>query len=140
MSSLVYMRNLKRLSFLRKKIKKVLLYKKMNCVYFLVKGGKVVYVGESVSLFTRIGTHSLDKNFDSVYYIPMKFPKPLKMVRRYRAKGYPKNAKRAIVYEQFLLEKAFIKLLKPKYNKEWLPQIDNPFEDIKKYFRTGRMY
>lgn len=38
-------------------------------VYFLVKGDAVVYVGQSVSIFARIGQHK-DKEFDAVAFVP----------------------------------------------------------------------
>lgn len=37
-------------------------------VYFLVKGGKVVYVGQSVSVYSRIASHG-SKDFDSVAFV-----------------------------------------------------------------------
>ncbi len=39
------------------------------CVYFLLDGDDVVYVGQSVSLQTRIISHKKDKKFDRVVYI-----------------------------------------------------------------------
>lgn len=38
------------------------------CVYFLVCGGRVVYVGQTVNLRTRVSDHA-DKVFDSVFFI-----------------------------------------------------------------------
>ena len=39
-------------------------------IYFLILGDQVVYVGQSeFSVFTRIGTHTRDKEFDSFHYI-----------------------------------------------------------------------
>lgn len=42
-------------------------------IYFLVKGNKVVYVGQSISPLSRIGTHGLDehKDFDRAYIFPV---------------------------------------------------------------------
>jgi hypothetical protein len=39
-------------------------------IYFLIKKNKIVYIGQSTNIFTRIMTHSNDKNFDSYSYIP----------------------------------------------------------------------
>lgn len=38
-------------------------------VYFLVKDGRVVYVGQSVNIVARLGTHLKQKDFDSSCYI-----------------------------------------------------------------------
>jgi hypothetical protein len=40
-----------------------------TCIYFLVKSGKVVYVGQSASLAARLACHSLDKEFNRVLYM-----------------------------------------------------------------------
>jgi hypothetical protein len=39
-------------------------------VYFLILNGRVVYVGQSVNVYQRIGQHSTQKKFDSYAYIP----------------------------------------------------------------------
>jgi hypothetical protein len=39
-------------------------------VYFLVYEKRVVYVGQSTNVFSRIHTHAQDKTFDSYVYIP----------------------------------------------------------------------
>jgi hypothetical protein len=39
------------------------------CVYFLVQGAEVVYIGQSVNIGSRIHSHLKDKRFDSVYYV-----------------------------------------------------------------------
>ena len=39
------------------------------CVYFLIKGNSVVYVGKTAHLLNRIKQHEQLKDFDSVYYI-----------------------------------------------------------------------
>ena len=44
-------------------------WKKATGIYFLVKGSKVVYVGQSVHVYSRIASHQ-DKEFDSFAYIP----------------------------------------------------------------------
>lgn len=42
-------------------------------VYFLIRDGRVVYVGQSVNIHSRIATHIKDKEFDSFSFIP--FPR-----------------------------------------------------------------
>ncbi len=39
-------------------------------VYFLIKQDRIVYVGQSVNVFARIGTHQTDKDFDSIAWLP----------------------------------------------------------------------
>jgi predicted GIY-YIG superfamily endonuclease len=39
------------------------------CVYFLCKDDRIVYIGQSVNLSTRLGAHVLGKNFDRVFYM-----------------------------------------------------------------------
>ena len=39
------------------------------CVYFLCKDSKVVYVGQSISVASRISTHKHSKDFDEVYLV-----------------------------------------------------------------------
>jgi hypothetical protein len=36
------------------------------CIYFLVEKGRVVYVGQTWSIYARIGSHAKSKLFDSV--------------------------------------------------------------------------
>jgi hypothetical protein len=40
-----------------------------SCVYFLIKESRVVYVGQSINLAARIGTHQQEKDFDRVVYM-----------------------------------------------------------------------
>lgn len=61
-------------------------------VYFLIQKGEVVYVGQSVSVSSRVDQHILTKDFDRVFYIPTK--------------------KRHLQH----LESDFIKLLRPVLN------------------------
>lgn len=42
-----------------------------SCVYFLSLNGKVVYVGQSVNLGSRLSEHVRGKTFDSVFYLPV---------------------------------------------------------------------
>ncbi len=39
------------------------------CVYFLVRDGVVVYVGQSIALPGRIASHISNKDFDRVFYL-----------------------------------------------------------------------
>lgn len=41
-------------------------------VYFLVKKNKVVYVGQSVNVFSRVAKHAMEKDFDAMAWIPCK--------------------------------------------------------------------
>lgn len=66
---------------------------RISCIYFLVLKNEVVYVGQSVSLPARIEQHRGTKEFDSVLYFQ-----------------YPE-------YALDSLESAFIRHLKPKYNR-----------------------
>jgi len=66
-----------------------------TCVYFLVRGNKVVYVGQSVSLSGRLAQHvAMGKKFDQVFYLP-----------------WPKAS-------LCQMETKLIKALVPEYNKE----------------------
>jgi len=44
-------------------------YEGSSGVYFLIKGDRVVYVGQSVNVFLRIASHVQHKDFDSYAYI-----------------------------------------------------------------------
>jgi len=39
-------------------------------VYFLISRGRVVYVGQSVNVFSRVAQHSADKDFDAMAWVP----------------------------------------------------------------------
>lgn len=39
------------------------------CIYFLIKGTEVVYVGQSTNFHNRIAQHLSDKDFDGVFYM-----------------------------------------------------------------------
>lgn len=68
-------------------------------IYFLVHKAKVVYIGQAICVVTRIGQHYIEgeKIFDSVWFVPI-----------------PKS-------DLNFIERAFIKLLKPKYNFSGIP-------------------
>jgi hypothetical protein len=66
------------------------------CVYFLIREGRVVYVGQTTTLPARIQTHMVDKLFDEVLYMVVP----------------PENL--------LEVERSFISLLTPEYNKEVL--------------------
>ena len=44
-------------------------YEGSSGVYFLIKGDRVVYVGQSVNIFARISSHVQSKDFDSYAYV-----------------------------------------------------------------------
>ncbi len=64
------------------------------CIYFLVKNNEVVYVGKSTYLMQRVLTHQVNrqKDFDEVFWLSV-----------------PQE-------ELGETEKAFIRLLRPRYN------------------------
>ncbi|HEX2598114.1 MAG TPA: GIY-YIG nuclease family protein [Terriglobales bacterium] len=64
---------------------------KITGIYFLIQKGKVVYVGQSVSIATRVEQHK-DKSFDAVSVIPCKLA------------------------HLDALESLYIHMLRPKYN------------------------
>lgn len=39
-------------------------------IYFLVKGGAVVYVGQAIDVFVRVPQHKKSKGFDAVAFVP----------------------------------------------------------------------
>jgi hypothetical protein len=39
-------------------------------VYFLIDNNEVVYVGQSVNIFSRISQHKIDKKFDKYAFVP----------------------------------------------------------------------
>ena len=41
------------------------------CVYFLLDNAEIVYVGQSVNVSARVVTHSRDKDFTKVLYMPV---------------------------------------------------------------------
>jgi len=45
------------------------IYNAGSCVYFLCKDDRVVYVGKSVNIQSRLQQHLKEKEFDKVYYI-----------------------------------------------------------------------
>jgi hypothetical protein len=64
-----------------------------SCVYFLLRAGTVVYVGQSNSIHSRISQHRTDKEFDRVLYMPVP------------------------AEELDIVEDRFISALKPPYNR-----------------------
>ena len=65
--------------------------KNAPCVYFLVKNDKVVYVGQSINLGNRLGSHG-NKDFDETFWISV------------------------AESDQNAIEGAFIRLLRPRLN------------------------
>jgi hypothetical protein len=64
-------------------------------VYFLLSDSEVVYVGKTTNLTTRVLSHSAQKDFDAVYYLPVK------------------------ISELNDVERKYIKQLDPKYNNDY---------------------
>jgi hypothetical protein len=60
-------------------------YKRMSGVYFLVRGARVVYVGQSVNVVARVATHLVDpkKTFERVAFLPVDDPGMLTPVEQF---------------------------------------------------------
>ena len=56
------------LKLARKYLDKLMVVESVTGIYFLVKDGKIVYVGQSTNVFARVGTHKTDKDFDKAVY------------------------------------------------------------------------
>ena len=56
------------LKLARKYLDKLMVVESVTGIYFLVKDGKIVYVGQSTNIFARVGTHKTDKDFDKAIY------------------------------------------------------------------------
>jgi len=70
---------------------------RIPCIYFLVRGKDVVYVGKSTNLVKRLGKHLESKLFDSVFYLPV------------------------VTVDLDAVEKRHIRLLDPIYNRTASP-------------------
>jgi predicted GIY-YIG superfamily endonuclease len=75
-----------------------------SCIYFLVKDKEIVYIGKSCNLLSRINNHCKNKEFDKIFYRPLENYKGIELTK---------------------LEKALIRAVRPKYNKENL--LNSPF-------------
>mgnify|MGYP003135932711 FL=1 len=64
------------------------------CVYFLIEGVEIVYVGQSINVSARAYQHTQDKDFSKVLYLP------------------------TVKENLDKVERFFIERLQPKYNKE----------------------
>ena len=42
------------------------------CIYFLCRDNKIVYIGQSINVTTRMGAHITTKGFDRVFYMEVK--------------------------------------------------------------------
>jgi hypothetical protein len=67
--------------------------KKQHVVYFLTLTGEIVYVGQTLDLIQRLAVHRTDKEFDNMFYIPVK-----------------KDIARTV-------EQILIKIFRPKFNR-----------------------
>jgi hypothetical protein len=52
-------------------------------VYFLVKAGRVVYVGQSNNVYWRVGVHRLTKDFDAWHWVSCPREELTRLERRY---------------------------------------------------------
>jgi len=52
-------------------------------IYFLIRNGEVVYVGQSAIPMRRLGDHARDKIFDSVAFVPCPLEDVKKVERQY---------------------------------------------------------
>jgi hypothetical protein len=59
-------------------------------VYFLIADGEVVYVGQTVNLYARIGSHREDKIWDRVLFLPVPREDLDETERRWIARLNPK--------------------------------------------------
>jgi len=58
------------LEYFRKSLREIQFPKLPPCIYFLLKGDQVIYVGQSSSLYSRLSNHRLTpKDFDRVFVI-----------------------------------------------------------------------
>jgi hypothetical protein len=86
----------------------------MSAVYFLCKDDEVVYVGQSVNLPGRVKTHTEEKEFDRVYYLPV----PLEALSK--------------------VELTLINYLRPKLNKTPMRELkENEHQLLQKYCGIG---
>jgi len=83
----------------RKKVWKPNPYKYYTGIYFLTKNKKVVYVGETTKLTSRIKTHKqnsiVKKDFNGLYFLPVKNE-----------------------WERKVLETIYIEMHHPEYNRK----------------------
>lgn len=80
-------------------------------IYFLIKNEELVYIGKSVNIFGRVGSHLSDKDFDCFSFHEIKRP----IIAR-------------------LLEKKLIFELKPKYNREVVAPTTWDLKTLEKFY------
>ena len=68
------------------------------CVYFLVKGEAVVYIGKTVNIQARIEHHKKDENkdFDDVFFIPAKDEQEMDALERKLIRAFEPPLNKAI--------------------------------------------
>ncbi len=84
------------------KLRKIDILAYPPCIYFLIREHKVVYVGQTTSLASRIQSHLNDKVFDDVLYLPIPRDNLDEVERQfiislrpeYNNEGFAKKAKR----------------------------------------------
>jgi len=86
------------LKLTRKYLNKLMVVESVTGIYFLIKDEKIVYVGQSTNIFSRVGTHKIDKDFDKAVYFEC-----------------PSTELDDLEYE-------LINILQPKYNKTGNPK------------------
>ena len=91
------------LKLARKYLDKLMVVESVTGIYFLVKDGKIVYVGQSTNIFARVGTHKTDKDFDKAVYFEC-----------------PSTELDDLEYE-------LINILQPQYNKTGNPRERFPY-------------
>lgn len=89
-----------------------------SAVYFLCQTGKIIYVGKTINLSARIGWHSAEKKFDSVFYLPTQRKKLGSLERHFirlfkpRMNGHTKKPiPKGLMQITFRLPKYIVKFL-----------------------------
>lgn len=83
-------------------------------IYFLVKKGRVVYIGQSINILGRIDQHKYHgKQFDQIFFLPVPKSKLNEVERAFIKKLKP--SEQGVMYESFSLEAA--ELVTKEYNE-----------------------
>ena len=89
------------------------------CVYFLVDNEMIVYIGQTTSEY-RIRQHEKDKQFTSVWFIPVKAPYQIVLEQKLLSKYKTKYNKR---YSNLLKQPSELYLNKMRVDKDELQNI-----------------
>lgn len=68
-------------------------YKKIECIYFLIKNKEIVYIWKTKDFYERISMHARFKEFDSYYFIETPEEKQSELENFYIIKFNPKHNK-----------------------------------------------